>query len=115
MEAVNWLVEKQNTPYGHDKSTLIDLHGNIYAWKRYIDEMRKRGTWGDQLTLMAISAKYRTPIILFTNNPGNKIMKIQVEDDSLAPLPPRDKHPLILGYWQNVHYVGSEDIRSQKG
>ena len=77
-------------------------------WSDYLKEMRKDGTWGDNIMLIAAANLYRWPIKVITSLPHNKeilIMPVQVPDKHVVD------NPLVLGHIAEDHYVSLAPVQ----
>jgi len=104
-KAVQWL--KANAKRAMDDgsaggvTTLRDSIG-VEDWSKYLSDMRRDGvTWGDEGTLLAVSALYRAEIVV--------ISSLSEEYCHIVHPPPTWKIPLrmrlYLGHYHEFHYV----------
>lgn len=71
------------------------------TFEKYIREMSKSGTWGDELTLRAIADGFGCTIHLITSNESNWYLRYDPEQGGRQVHP---KRHLFLSYISPIHY-----------
>jgi hypothetical protein len=106
LKAVAWLRENAERQMDDGTAgggvTLLRESIGVADWSRYLSDMRKHGvTWGDEGTLLAVSALYRAEIVI--------ISSLSEEYCHIVHPPPAWKIPLrmrlYLGHYHEFHYV----------
>jgi hypothetical protein len=105
LKAVQWLKENAKRPMDDGSTggiTLLRDSIGVSDWARYLADMRRHGvTWGDEGTLLAVSALYRAEIVV--------ISSLSEEYCHIVHPPPAWKIPLrmrlYLGHYHEFHYV----------
>lgn len=105
--AVKWLTENANVAMDDSKigeTTVLKDAIGVHNWKEYIKEMSQHGvTWGDEATLLAISAIFKLTIIIISSLPGNYAHTIKP--------PPvwniETTNTIYLGHYHEFHYVST--------
>lgn len=104
-QAVGWLEANAEKPMddgteGGAHVTLREAIG-VSDWRRYLADMKRHGvTWGDEGTLLAVSALYRAEIVV--------ISSLSEEYCHIVRPPPAWRLPLrmrlFLGHLHEYHY-----------
>ena len=109
-KAVKWLQdnEKREMDDGNvgEQTFLKDAVG-VDDWAEYVEKMCIHGeTWGDEATLLALSALFRISIVVVSSLPGNYTHEVK---------PPKfwnldHKGTIYLGHYHEFHYTSTKVI-----
>ena len=100
-DITEWLNNNKNTEIDKDGTTLLVASG-ISDWEKYVENMKKYGTWGDEITLLAASVFYRVKIKVFSS------LSEYVHTIECPFLVKRYKSKdLVIGHYHEVHYSSS--------
>lgn len=108
-KVVAWLDEHKTLPTLPGQA-LKDLPEE--PWDTYIENMRKDGTWGDQITLLALSALYQMTIVLMSDASEDFVVITTLPEAwNIQIIPERI---IYLGYYSGVHYVSTRPTDDAK-
>jgi len=120
--AVHWL-ETNGTRWMDDgtvgKRFMLKDSLGVGDWPAYLADMRRRGTWGDEATLLALSVLFQVEICVISSSSATGCRVIKPPD--LWEVEMRTTCALHVGHLAEVHYVSTRlegdhehDVREQE-
>eukprot|EP01130_Rhizamoeba_saxonica_P000304 TRINITY_DN10282_c0_g1_i1.p1 TRINITY_DN10282_c0_g1~~TRINITY_DN10282_c0_g1_i1.p1 ORF type:complete len:168 (+),score=16.23 TRINITY_DN10282_c0_g1_i1:18-521(+) len=95
-QVIKWL--KRNEHFQLENGTYLSEYlvktKHCHTWKQYLKHMKKKGIWGDHLTLIAAAELYRVRIIIISSVDCDV-----VDVDPITEIVPRS------GTWNDVVYL----------
>jgi hypothetical protein len=106
LETVDSIIQHYNLKGFYSQGSLLLRPGevNLYTYQR---EMRKNGTWGEELMLRSASNYFNVPIVLVCLDDNVPYLRIVDTSNNL------DCYPLVLYYINYCHFEGASDPLEQ--
>lgn len=101
---VEWLLEHADYPVGEDTALSDFLERDCFStWEGYCEYMARDGSWGDHITLIAMSEIFRCTIAILSsveiNDPNN-----QTPLTIIRPVLSKPERLALLCHWHESHY-----------
>ena len=112
--AVHWL-ETNGTRWMDDgtvgKRFMLKDSLGVGDWPAYLADMRRRGTWGDEATLLALSVLFQVEICVISSSSATGCRVIKPPD--LWEVEMRTTCALHVGHLAEVHYVSTRLVTGE--
>ncbi|EGC36182.1 hypothetical protein DICPUDRAFT_78170 [Dictyostelium purpureum] len=92
-----WLIKNKNLTLKNGAK--ISQFANTTNWNKYCNQMARRGTWGDHLTLIAAAEVYKSKITIISSIESNSSFFIEIVPSSIE-----NDRAIILSHHAEEHY-----------
>ncbi|EGC28392.1 hypothetical protein DICPUDRAFT_160229 [Dictyostelium purpureum] len=92
-----WLIKNKNLTLKNGAK--ISQFAHTTNWNKYCNQMARRGTWGDHLTLIAAAEVYKSKITIISSVESNSSFFIEIVPSSIE-----NDRAIILSHHAEEHY-----------